>query len=96
MRVSDTIEALRPAVEVQTGGTDSAFEYQTLEKVWELLTGETIKDPLTQIYSPTVTISTVYDRCNGTYIRTCHFTYVSFKYIMCNRDYFYVSVLKHS
>ena len=67
MRVSDTIEALRPAVEVQTGGTDSAFEYQTLEKVWELLTGETIKDPLTQIYSPTVTISTVYDRCNGTY-----------------------------
>ena len=57
---------------MQTGGTDAAFEFQTLERAWETLTGETVKDPLEQ-HIPTqlgvkavVPLSTnVYDRCKG-------------------------------
>jgi hypothetical protein len=41
LRIKDALKDLRPRVEAHTGGTDTEFEYYTLIKAWEVLSGET-------------------------------------------------------
>jgi hypothetical protein len=41
LRIKDALKDLRPRIEAHTGGTDTEFEYYTLIKAWEVLSGET-------------------------------------------------------